>query len=73
MARRNKMTYEKKRREMEKKKTRAEKLERRQDRSKADEKPELPDPFEAFKEYEEANGTGIFRPEEDEDGAEKTD
>ena len=69
MARRNKMTFEKRRREMAKKKARAEKLERKHDRTRAEQENEIPDPLEAFKEYEAEHGT---RFEEEEGDEEKT-
>ncbi len=66
MAKRSKMTFEKRRREMEKKKKRAEKLERKHDDSEDTEPQEIPDPLDMFREYEEEVGIIRDRPDESE-------
>jgi hypothetical protein len=52
MAKSNRTTFEKRRRELEKKQKRAAKLEKKHDRSEPTEEKVIPDPLDAFKEYE---------------------
>lgn len=54
MAKRNRTSFDKRRREMHKKKNRADKLAKK--RSGEPIERDIPDPLADFKEYEEANG-----------------